>query len=184
VRSWAKLILVVFSLGVLFWPGIQHHWEMAHNPYFVPSDAVQYVPPFFKFDPSDPIPTNYVKEYYLNALSPLLYKALIRIGAAFGDVRQFQLGMMYLVYSVFIGILGRLGWLLGEAVLSFAVMALTVTAWIFIGLGFYGEAPRMYAFPLISLIQFSLIRDRPILMAITVVLGALLYPVVGIIGGL
>jgi len=60
--------------GVLYWPGIQYHWEMANNPYFVPFDAAHVIPPFFKFDPNDPIPTNFVKEYYLNALSPLLYK--------------------------------------------------------------------------------------------------------------
>src|SRR5262249_12791611 len=108
MRRMTKLTLVVLSLGVLFWPGIRHHWKIANNPYFVPFDAAHVIPPFFKFDPNDPIPTNYIKEYYLNALSPLLYKWLIRIGAKLADVRRFQLGMVYLAYAVFICTLGRL----------------------------------------------------------------------------
>ncbi len=79
--------------------------------------------------------------------------------------------------------MGRLGWLLGGATLSFAVIALTFTAWIFFGLGFIGGAPRMYAYPLMALILFALIRDRPYLLAVTVILGGLLYPIVALIGG-
>ena len=182
--GWAKLALVTVSLAVLFRPGIQYHWERTKNPYFVPYDAVQYVPPFFKFDPNDPIPTTYVKEYYLNALCPLLYKWLSRMGAQLGDVRHFQLGMMYLAYIAFVGISGRVGWVLGGAALSFAVMAFTLTAPVFFVLGFLGGSPRMYAYPLISLVLYSLIRDRPYLLAVTVVLGGLLYPLTAIIGGL
>ena len=184
VRGAAKLFLVVLALGFLYWPGIQRHWEMAQDPYFVPFDAAQHIPPFFKFDPNDPIPTTYVKEYHLNVVSPLLYKWVLRIGAQLGDVRHFQLGMVYLAYAVFICILGRLGWVLGGAALCFAVVAFTLTAWIFIGLGFIGGAARMYAYPLISLVLYSLIRDRPNLLAVTVVLGGLLYPLAAIIGGL
>ena len=181
--AWAKLVLVVLSLGVLYWPGIEHHWEMTKNPYFAPYDAVQYIPPFFKFE-SNPVPTTYAKEYYLSKISPLLYKSTLIFGAQFGDVRRFQLGMMYLAYAVFIGVMGRLGWPLGGAALSFAVVALTVTAWIFIGMGFTGGAPRMYAYPLISLVLYSLIRDRPYMLPVTVILGGLLYPIVAVIGGL
>jgi len=184
MRGWAKLVLVVLSLIVLYWPGIQHHWETTKDPYFVPYDAAQYIPAFFKFDRNDPIPTTYVKEYFLNAVCPPLYKWMTSIGAQLGDVRQFQLAMMYLVYAAFVGVLGRLGWVLGGAALSFAVVALTITAWIFIGMGFIGGAPRMYAYPLISLVLYSLIRDRPNLLAVTVVLGGLLYPVAALIGGL
>ena len=177
-------MLVVVALGALFWPGIQHYWKMTANPYFVPYDAAQYIPAFFKYDPIDPIPTTYVKEYYLNAVCPLLYKWLTIVGAQFSDVRHFQLGMMFLAYAIFVGVLGRLAWVLGGAALSFAIVAITMTAWIFIGLGFIGGAPRMYAYPLISLVLYSLIRDRPTLLAVSVVLGGLLYPIVAIIGGL
>jgi hypothetical protein len=184
MRAGAKLGLVVLSLIVLYWPGIQYHWETTKDPYFVPYDAAQYIPPFFKFDRNDPIPTTYAKEYYLNAVCPPLYKWLTSMGAQLGDVRQFQLGMMYLVYAIFLGVLGRLGWVLGGAALSFAVLSLTITAWIFIGLGFIGGAPRMYAYPLIALVLYSLILDRPHLLGATVVLGGLLYPIVAMIGGL
>ena len=91
---------------------------------------------------------------------------------------------MYLAYAFFIGILGRLGWLLGGATLSFAVMALTITAWIFMGLGFLGATPRMYAYPVIALILYALIRDRPHLLVVTVILSGMLYPIVASIGGL
>lgn len=182
MRNWAKSVLVVLLLGVLFWPGIQYHWETANNPYFVPFDATHVIPPFFKFD-RNPIPTNYIKEYYLNALSPLLYKWLIRIGAEHSDVRHFQLGMMYLTYAIFICILGRLGWLLGGAALSFAVMALTITSWIFMGLGFLGATPRMYAYPVMALILYALIRDHPFLLMGTVIVSGALYPIVSTIGG-
>ena len=106
------------------------------------------------------------------------------MGAQLGDVRHFQVGMMYLVYAAFVGIMGRLGWVLGGALLSFAVAALTLTAWIFIGLGFIGGAPRMYAYPLISVVLYALLQDRPMMLATTAVLGALLYPVVATIAGL
>ena len=184
MRGAAKLFLVVLALGVLFWPGIQHHWKLAQDPYFVPFDASHVIPPFFKFHRNDPTPTNYIKEYYLNALSPPLYKASIWVGGQFADVRHFQLAMLYLTYAVFIGILGRLGWLLGGATLSFAVMALTITAWCFIGLGFLGATPRMYAYPVIALILYSLICDRPQLLAVTVIVSGMLYPIVATIGGL
>jgi hypothetical protein len=183
VKGWVKFALVALSLGVLYWPGIQYHWQASKDPYFVPYDAVQYIPAFFKYDAKDPIPTTYAKEYYLNVLSPPLYKALTRIGAQLVDVRQFQLATMYVAYAAFLLILGRLAWTLGGATLSFAVLALTITSWIFIGLGFIGGAPRMYGYPLISLILYSLMRDCPYLLAATVVLGGLLYPVVAIIGG-
>src|SRR5258706_2333856 len=184
MRGWMKIVLVVGSLGVLYWPGIQHYWELTTNPYFVPYDAAQYIPAFFKFDPIDPIPTTYAKEYYLNAICPLLYKRIIIIGAQFTDVRHFQLGMMFLAYAIFVGTLARLAWELGGAALSFAVVAMALTSWIFIGLGFIGGAPRMYAYPLIAIVLYSLIRDRPGLLALSVVLGGLLYPIVAIIGGL
>ena len=184
MRSSVKLGLVILALLVLYWPGIQHHWNTAKNPYFVPYDAAQYIPAFFKFEAKDPIPTTYAKEYYLNAVCPVLYKWTLRVGAQFTDVRHFQLGMMYLAYAVFIAVLGRLGWALGGAALSFAVVAFTISAWIFIGLGFIGGAPRMYGYPLMALILYALIMDRPNLLAAAIVLGGLLYPIVAVIGGL
>lgn len=184
IPAWGKLILVVLSLGVLFSLGIQHHWKLAHDPYFIPFDAVQYLPAFFKFDLSDPIPTTYLKDYFLNAICPPLYKASLVLGARFADARFFQLAMVYLAYAFFVAILGRLGWLLGGAVLSFAVMAFTITAWIFIGLGFIGGAPRMYGYPLMAVILYALVRDHPRVLGLTAILGALLYPVVAIIAGL
>jgi hypothetical protein len=184
MRGCIKLTLVILSLAILYWPGIQNHWVTMQDPYFVPFDAVQYIPPFFKYDLKDPIPTTYVKEYYLNAVCPLLYKWLTILGARFIDARSFQLGMMYLAYAVFIAMMGRIGWALGGATLSFSVVAITVTAWIFFGLGFLGEAPRMYSYPLASVILYSLIRDRPYTLAMATVLGGALYPVVAMIGGL
>jgi hypothetical protein len=175
---------MMMALGFLFSPGIQHHWTVAHDPYFVPFDAVQYIPAFFKFETTDPIPTTYLKEYFLNAICPPLYKASIIIGGQFTDVRQFQLVLMYAAYIFFIAVLGRIGWVLGSATLSFAVLAFTITAWIFVGLGFIGGAPRMYGYPLVALILYALVCDRPRILGLTVILGALLYPVVSIIAGL
>lgn len=183
MRRIAKPALVVLSLIVLYGPGIQYHWETTRDPYFAPYDAAQYIPAFFKFDRNDPIPTTYAKEYYLNAICPPLYRWVTALGARFTDVRYFQLAMMYLAYAVFLAVLGRLGWVLGGAPLSFAVLAITISAWIFIGLGFIGGAPRMYAYPLVALILYSLILDRPYVLAITIVGGGWLYPIVGMIGG-
>jgi hypothetical protein len=184
VCRWVKVSLVVLSLAVLYWPGVKYHWKATKDPYFVPYDAAQYIPSFFKFDPVDPIPTTYAKEYYLNAVYPLLYKWMTIAGTQFADVRHFQLGMIYFAYAVFIFVLGRLGWVLGGAALCFAVLALTLTAWIYFGLGFIGGAPRMYAYPLISLVLYSLLRDRPYALAVVALLGGLLYPIVGLIAGL
>lgn len=184
MRDWVKLSLNVLALLVLFWPGVEHHWKTSHDPYFVPADAGQYIPAFFKYDPVDPVPTTYAKEYYLHAVCPVLYRWVTRMGAQFGDVRDFQIGLMYVAYAVFVGVMGRLGWVLGGAPLSFAVAALTLTAWIFIGYGFTGGAPRMYGYPLMSLVIYAMIRDRPMLLGIVTVLGGLLYPIVAVIGGL
>jgi len=108
---------------------------------------------------------------------------LTRIGAQLIDVRHFQLSLTYLLYGFFIIIVGRIGWILGGAALSFAVVAFTIEAWIFFGLGFIGGAPRMFAYPLIALIFYSLIQDHPLLLASTVVLGGLLYPIVVMLAG-
>jgi len=99
IPAWGKLLLVLLSLGFLFGPGIQHHWKIARDPYFVPFDAVQYLPAFFKFDANDPVPTTYIKEYFLNAICPPLYKASLALGARFADVRAVQLVLMYAAYS-------------------------------------------------------------------------------------
>ena len=120
------------AVGFIFSPGIYHHWKVAHDPRFVPFDAVQYIPAFFKFEIKDPIPTTFLKEYFLDAICPSLYKVSLMLGGRLADVRHFQLAMMYAAYIFFIAILGRLGWLLGGAVLSFAVIVLTMTAWIFL----------------------------------------------------
>ncbi len=170
-------------IGWLFSPGIQYHWKIAHDPYFVPFDAVQYIPSYFKYDPQEPIPTTYIKEYYLNVTCPILYRALTRIGAQLTDVRNFQLTLTYLVYALFIAIVGRIGWILGGAALSFAVVAFTIEAWIFFGLGFIGGAPRIFAYPLVALIFYSIIQDHPLVLAGTVVLGGLLYPIVAMLAG-
>jgi len=183
MKNWIKLTLVVLVLGVLFSPGILHHWKIARDPYFVPFDAVQYIPAFFKFDANDPVPTTYIKEYFLNAICPPLYKASLALGARFADVRDVQLVLMYAAYGLFVAVMGRIGWLLGGAALSFAVMALTISAWIFIGLGFIGGAPRMYGYPLIAITLYAMVRDRPRLLGLTAILGALLYPIVAIIAG-
>jgi hypothetical protein len=179
----AKLFLLVSTLAMLYWPGIRQHWTMAQNPYFVPYDAAQYIPAFFKFEARDPVPTTYAKEYYLDAICPPLYKGLLQLGAQFADVRHFQLGMMYLTYALFLAVMGRLGWLLGGPTLCFAVLALSISAWIFFGLGFIGGAPRMYGYPLMAVILYGLIMDRPGLPAVATVLGALLYPIIAVIGG-
>ena len=183
IPAWIKLVLVILTLGILFTPGIQHHWKIARDPYFVPFDAVQYVPAFFKFDANDPVPTTYIKEYFLNAICPPLYKASVALGARFADVRAVQLVLMYAAYGLFVAVMGSIGWLLGGAALSFAVMALTISAWIFFGLGFIGGAPRMYGYPLIALTLYALVRDSPRLLGLMAILGALLYPVVSIIAG-
>ncbi|HWP22767.1 MAG TPA: hypothetical protein VNM15_01105 [Candidatus Binatia bacterium] len=183
MRGEVKAGLLVLSLVLLYWPGIRYHWEAAHDPYFAPYDAAQYIPAFFKFDRNDPIPTSYVKEYFLNAICPPLYRWFTAMGAELVDVRYFQLVMTYLAYGFFLAVIGRLGWVLGGASLSLAVLAVTISAWIFIGLGFIGGAPRMYAYPLMALILYSLILDRPYVLAVTVVLGGWLYPIVGVIGG-
>ena len=184
MRNVLKLLLIAGALIIVFLPGIQHHWQIARDPYFVPADAVQYIPSFFKYDRFDPVPTTYIKEYYLEAICPPVYKWLTAMGARLGDVRQIQLAKMYAAYFVFIGIMGRLGWVLGGPALSFAVIALTLTGWIFMGLGFMGGAPRMYAYPLVSLIFYALIRERPLLLAGVTLAGAALYPMVGVIAGL
>jgi hypothetical protein len=46
------------------------------------------------------------------------------VEAQHGDVRHFELGMMYFLYAVFLGVLGRLGCMLAGAALSFAVVAI------------------------------------------------------------
>ena len=181
--DWTKFVLVIMALGFLFGPGIQHHWRIARDPYFVPFDAVQYIPAFFKFDAHDPVPTTYIKEYFLNAICPPLYKASLALGARFADVRDVQLVLMYAAYGLFIVVMGRIGWLLGGAAVSFAVMALTISAWIFIGLGFIGGAPRMYGYPLIAITLYALVRDRPLLLGLIAILGAVLYPIVASIAG-
>ena len=182
-RSLLKLALMILALGFLFSPGIEHHWKIAHHRYFVPFDAVQYIPSYFKYDSKEPIPTTYIKEYYLTVTCPLLYRWVTTIGAKLVDVRDFQLALTYLVYCFFLIVLGRMGWLLGGPAVSFAVMAFSIEAWIFFGLGFIGGAPRMFAYPLIALIFYTLIQDRPLLLATIVVLGGLLYPIVAMLGG-
>lgn len=184
MKDWIKLTFVVSALIILFSPGIRHHWQIAQDRYFVPFDSVLYIPAYFKFEAHDPIPTTYIKEYFLDAICPPLYKASLMIGAQFADARRVQLALMYAAYLFFVAVMGRVGWLLGGAALSFAVMALTISAWIFIGLGFIGGAPRMYGYPLIAVILFALVRDRPKLLGLTAILGALFYPIIAIIAGL
>ena len=180
-----KLILVIMSLGFLFGPGIQHHWQIAHDPYFVPFDAVLIHTRLFQVRPQRANTDDLVEGISFGHRCPRrLYKASLVLGSQFADVRHVQLVMMYVAYALFVAILGRLGWLLGGATLSFAVMALTVTAWIYIGLGFIGGAARMYAYPAMAVIVYALLRDRPKLLALTAILGALLYPIVAIIAGL
>ena len=63
-------------------------------------------------------------------------------------------------------------------------MAFTITAWIYIGLGFLGATPRLYAYPVIALILYALLRDRPWLLAVTTIVSGMLYPIVATIAGL
>ena len=40
---------------------------------------------------------------------PSLYECLTIVEAQHDNVRHFQLGMMYFLYAIFLGVLGRLG---------------------------------------------------------------------------
>ncbi len=172
-----KLLTIGLPLALLAWAGIREYRSAARDPCFVPFDAVQYVPPFFKFDSRDPVPTTYVKEYYLNAVCPCLYKWLTAAGSRIVDVRKFQVGMTYAAYVVFVAVMGRVAWMLGGAALCLAVLAFVASTWIFMGLGLIGGAPRMYGYPLVALTLYSLAGDRPLVLAALTVLGAMLYPV-------
>ncbi len=182
--DWTKFVLVIMALGFLFGPGIQHHWRIARDPYFVPFDAVQYIPAFLSSTPMTQYRRPTLKEYFLDAICPPLYKASLALGARFADVRDVQLVLMYAAYGLFIVVMGRIGWLLGGAAVSFAVMALTISAWIFIGLGFIGGgAADLYGYPLIAITLYALVRDRPLLLGLIAILGAVLYPIVASIAG-
>ena len=173
------LALIVVSFGPA-WMGHVNYYAL--NPYAFNDDAIQQIWPFLKYYDSSLFKHDYIAQYYLDCM-PLGYKSLYFLVAQMLDPRIFSKLLTYPVFLFFLVIMARIARRLageiGMWTCIFLLMSMAET------LGrMTGGLPRAFAFPLISLVLMCLLEKQPRLLAMTVILGSLFYPVSAVIGGI
>ncbi|HAI12055.1 MAG TPA: hypothetical protein DCM28_10150 [Phycisphaerales bacterium] len=155
--------------------------QYALNPYVFNDDALQQIWPFLKYYDPSLFKHDYIAQYYLDCM-PLGYKGLYILVAKVMDPRVFSKVMIYPLYLFFVMIMARMARRLAGEIGMWACIFLLMSMVMTMG-RMTGGLPRTFAFPLISLMLMCLLEKRPWLLALTVVMGSLFYPVAAVIGG-
>lgn len=151
---------------------IAHTW----NPRVFSDDEVMHLPPIMRYSDPDLFPGDYIMDYFHRAYLPPGYKAVYWAGAKLDlDPRLTSKLLTYALLLVFFGAITATAVRLGGVMAGWFALATALAAKPYIH-QIAGGLPRSFAAPLAALAMLALARDRPWLMAITVVLAALFYP--------
>jgi len=146
-------------------------------------DAQQQIYPFYRYLDPNAFGSDYIAEYYL-ASYPLGYKSLYLIGTWFDvDPAALSRSLPHLMWLCTVLALGAAARALGGKLGAFCAMALALGSDLYLS-RIQGGLPRSFGFPIVALALAGLAYARVRLCIAAVWLGALFYPVAGVLSGL
>jgi len=157
--------------------------EHTLEPYRLNGDAQQQIYPFYRYIEPNAFGSDYIAEYYL-ASYPLGYKSLYLVGVWLGvDPAALSRSLPHLLWLCSVIALGAAARALGGKLGAFVAMALALGSNLYLS-RIQGGLPRSFGFPIIALALAGLAYARVGLCIAAVWLGALFYPVAGLLSGL
>ncbi len=179
-----SLLTVVFAilLIVTFGQAYFQHFRNALDPNVFADDSRCHIWPLYRSINPERFQNDYVGQYIEDTL-PFGFRMFYRVLSPLWDpepVSKIVPYFLLIVSMAFLGLTARtLG---GRGALWFALfLGLGSSEFFFIGVG---GLPRSFAIPVICMALYALAAGRVCLLASSVVLGSLLYPVVAVITGI
>lgn len=183
VKTALKILLIIACLGVINHREFAEHRRNVQDFYVFNDDVRQYIPPFYQYQNDGPSSEDYITNYYLQAVSPIGFRALYQLAARFWDPIAVSKVLPYLLWVSLLVTVGITSWKLGGATTCFATLALTLFSVVFFG-RMVGALPRSFGFPLLALALAAVVFGRVYWTGIMTVLGAAFYPLVTVITGM
>jgi hypothetical protein len=153
------------------------------QPWRLNGDAQQQIFPFFRYLSGNAFERDLIADYYLSSY-PLGYRGLYWLGARLGvDPAALSRALPHLLWlwtALGIGVAARK---LGGRVAGFAALALVLGSHLYLE-RIQGGLPRSFGFPCLATALVGLAHARVSVCVAAVLLGALFYPVAGVIAGL
>jgi hypothetical protein len=181
-----NLLTWVAGLAVLGWlqgPALLASFEYSQAPFHINDDAQQQIYPFYRYLGPGPFDTDYVADYYL-ACFPLGYWALFAGAARLGiDPTVLSHVLPHLLWLLTAAGLAAVAYRLAGNLPAFCVLALSLGSDAYLE-RMAGGLPRTFGYPILSLALVGLAYARTGWCVASVLLGALFYPVAGVISGL
>lgn len=172
--------------GVLAW--LQGGAALANlkytlQPYRLNGDAQQQIYPFYRYLEPNAFGGDYIAEYYLSSY-PLGYKSLYLVGTWFDvDPAALSRSLPHLLWLCTVLALGAAVRALGGKLAAFVAMALALGSNAYLD-RIQGGLPRSFGFPIVAIALAGLAYARVGVCIAAVWLGALFYPVAGLLSGL
>ena len=149
---------------------------------YLNGDSRQFIWPYMSYWDEGLFQSDYIANYYLTALSPKFYSLAMSSMAGVVDPRVLSNVLARILYgatSVFV-ILAALK--LGGRVAMWCAIVLFFGSDIF-AVYTAGGLPRSFGFPLIALTAYGLVSGRPVLIVVSILLGAMFYYVSAVLSG-
>jgi hypothetical protein len=182
LKEWWPWALVVGSLSLVYGRSLSTHIKRGFDPLVFSDDARQQIYPFFRYADSSLFPNDYVADYYLDCL-PLGFRSFYTLSAPLIDPAVSNKIVMYLMLLITVVAMGVAANRLGGKVAAWGAMALVLGAEFYLNrIG--GGLPRAFGYPILSCALVALSYGRTKWLAALVWLGALFYPVAGVIVGM
>ncbi len=176
-----SILLAALLLGI-YGPALFAHMSYATLPFFYNDDVLQQIWPFYSDENGPLFAHDMIAQYYLDCY-PLGYKALFTIGSSWLTPQTLSKVLPYPLLGVILVGLVMAGRRMGGSLGGWFALAVGLASSIWLA-RMTGGLPRAFAYPLIAMMVAGLICSRPLLLAVTIVIAALFYPVAAVFGGI
>lgn len=182
MKKWPKIFIVIFFIAILFGPSFVGYLKYSQNLYVYNDDAVQYIPPFFHYQKNNTMAPDYFDQYYLDVIYPEGYKMLFAtMSKYFSPILISKIVPVFTMF-VFLVFVAAIVWRFGGATAGFSALCLVLSGQVFLAkMG--GGLPRAFGFPILAAALLAGMYGRIYLLALITVVGAMFYPVTGLISG-
>lgn len=185
-ERWLRGPLVSALLALLllaaYGPMLLRHAEVAFDPLAFADDVRVLIFPLFRLEDAALFPGDPIVEYYLSSL-PLAYRAVYEIFAPIAGVVALERALPLLELAVLLYFVGRVAHELGGRAAAFGAIGLVLGSSYFLA-RMAGGLPRGFAAPLLAASSYFLVMGKARALAVTTVLAAAFYPVMGVLSGL
>lgn len=174
---------MLLALYLLQGPAVLASLKYTLEYFRLNGDAQQQIFPFYRYLPQNAFEHDLIADYYLSSY-PLGYRGLYWVGAHLGvDPAALSRSLPHLLWLWTALGLGLASRKVGGRLAGFAAMALVLGSHLYLA-RIQGGLPRSFGFPCLATALVGLAYGRVAVCVAAVLLGALFYPVAGVISGL